>query len=528
MKVNKIKFYEAQGITLVAVIVFFSSLVGCSKFNSINTPKDRLSTAQIDVSLLGQMFAQAQYNGIASANTGEFEVIHVLYNDQYAQYVATTHPNFPSDQYQEVSAWTGAYGWDVQYSNPAPQVKYVEDYSASHSLPVVNAIAKIWKVVFYDRLTDMWGPIIYSQYGNGLRSLQYDSQKDIYHDFFNQLDTAVAVLKAHPGENAFGNNDLIYGGDANKWLTFANSLRLRLAMRVSYVDPDLAKQQAEKAVADGVMTVNGDNADMYCDPINSLNYYGQITYIIEFAMSATVESIMGGYQDPRIGEYFAPAIDGGGYHGIRNGLSQADKADRLNLQAKHSFFATKYRPLANGGTSPKWGIMSSAEVYFLRAEGALRGWDMGGTTQELYNEGIRSSLSERTTISTADIEAYVTSVNTPVALNDQWNTPAESDIPVAFLTGGSFEKQLEQIITQKWISLFPNSEEAWAERRRTGYPAGFPIIQSLNPDVPENAIMRRLTFAEGEFTNNGPAVQAAIGLLGGPNNNATRLWWDAK
>ncbi|HLA58054.1 MAG TPA: hypothetical protein VK622_04820, partial [Puia sp.] len=79
MKVNKIKFYEAQGITLVAVIVFFSSLVGCSKFNSINTPKDRLSTAQIDVSLLGQMFAQAQYNGIASANTGEFEVIHVLY-----------------------------------------------------------------------------------------------------------------------------------------------------------------------------------------------------------------------------------------------------------------------------------------------------------------------------------------------------------------------------------------------------------------------------------------------------------------
>jgi hypothetical protein len=116
----------------------------------------------------------------------------------------------------------------------------------------------------------------------------------------------------------------------------------------------------------------------------------------------------------------------------------------------------------------------------------------------------------------------------PITLNDQWNTPSMSDIPVAYLTAGSFEKQLEQIITQKWIALFPNSEEAWAERRRTGYPVGFPIIKSLNPNVPENTIMRRLTFAEGEFTSNGPAVQAAIGLPGGPNNNSTKLWWDAK
>lgn len=528
MKINEICGYKACGIKLVTVIVLLFSLVACTKnFNEINTPKDRLSADKIDASLLGQMFAQAQYFGLFGGTT-EFQVIHNLYCDQYAQYFATTHPNFPSDQFQEVSTWTGFYGWDVQYSNAAPQVLFVEQFSASHLMPLANAMAKVWKVVFYDRITDLWGPIIYSQFGNGQRTVPYDAQKDIYHNFFNTLDTAVAVLKGQAGKNAFGSNDQIYGGDANKWLVFANSLRLRLAMRIAYVEPDLAKQEAEKAVAAGVMTINDDNANVLTTPINSINFYAQITYHSEFRMSATMASVMGGFQDPRIGEYFAPAEVGGGYHGIRNGLTVAEKGDRLNLELTHSFVATKFRPIVNGGTSPPWGVMCAAEVYFLRAEGALRGWNMDGTAQDLYNQGIRTSLAEKTNISSNEIEAYVNSTNTPVALNDQWNTPAMSDIPVVYQTTGTFEKQLEQIITQKWIAIFPNSEEAWAERRRTGYPVGFPIIESLNPDVPVNALMRRLTFAEGEFTNNGPAVQAAINLLGGPNNNSTKLWWDAK
>ncbi len=531
MKLNKIKYYKASGIMLVIVIVFLFSLVGCKKFDEINTPRDRLSADEINVSLLGQAFALAQYWGLYGDqnNTGEFQIIHNLYNDFYAQYFATTHPNFPSDQFQDVADWSGTYGWDAIYTKGAPQVYFVEQFTASHSMPLANAIAKVWKVVFYDRITDIWGPIIYSQFGNAQRSVQYDSQKDIYHNFFKTLDTAVAVLKEHAGENAFGSNDQIYSGDANKWLTFANSLRLRLAMRIAYVEPDLAKQEAEKAVAAGVMTINEDNANVFCDPLNSPNFYALITYIDEFRMSATPESVMRGFEDPRISEYFAEAEVGGGYHGIRNGLTVAEKGDRLNLQATHSFIATKYLPIERGGTSPPWGVMSAAEVYFLRAEGALRGWNMGGeTAQDLYNEGIRKSLAERTNISAVQIEAYVNSLKTPVALNDQWNTPAMSDIPVAFLTAGSFEKKLEQIITQKWIAIFPNSEEAWAERRRTGYPVGFPIIESLNPDVPENALMRRLKFAVGEFTTNGPAVQAAINLLGGPDKNSTKLWWDAK
>jgi hypothetical protein len=103
-----------------------------------------------------------------------------------------------------------------------------------------------------------------------------------------------------------------------------------------------------------------------------------------------------------------------------------------------------------------------------------------------------------------------------------------SDIPVAYETAGSFEKQLEQIITQKWIALYPDGWEAWAERRRTGYPVGFPIVESLNPAVPTDKQMRRLTFTVGELTNNSEAVKAAQTLLGGADANETKLWWDKK
>ncbi|HEV7621669.1 MAG TPA: SusD/RagB family nutrient-binding outer membrane lipoprotein, partial [Flavisolibacter sp.] len=137
-------------------------------------------------------------------------------------------------------------------------------------------------------------------------------------------------------------------------------------------------------------------------------------------------------------------------------------------------------------------------------------------------------LSERTTVPQAQIDAYINSTNTPVAINDKWNTPAMSDIAVKYETAGSFERKLEQIITQKWIALYPDGWEAWSERRRTGYPRGYPVINSLNPLVPKDSIMRRLTFTSGEISNNKTAVDNARTLLKGPDANNTKLWWDAK
>src|SRR5260221_12086124 len=127
---------------------------------------------------------------------------------------------------------------------------------------------------------------------------------------------------------------------------------------------------------------------------------------------------------------------------------------------------------------------------------------MGGTGIGLYNPGLRLSLSERTSASSAQIDAYVNSTNTPVAINDKWNTPAMSDIPVQYLAAGSFEKKLEQIITQKWIALYPDGWEAWSERRRTGYPKGHSFINCLNPPVPKDSLIKRLVFTSSHVGNN--------------------------
>jgi hypothetical protein len=103
-----------------------------------------------------------------------------------------------------------------------------------------------------------------------------------------------------------------------------------------------------------------------------------------------------------------------------------------------------------------------------------------------------------------------------------------TDIPVAYQAGASFEKQLEQIISQKWLALFPDGYEAWAERRRTGYPKGYALIESLHPKLTKFQLLRRLQFSPNEVTANAEGLKTGIALLNGPDDNDTRVWWDAK
>ena len=505
------------------LIIFVIGMTSCEKkFDSLNTPPDEIIANKVDASLLGQAFAQCQYEGMYG-QAYSWQQAQNLYADLYAQYFATAVDYFDSDQHLEIKSWSSV-AWDRFYSTAAPQLYFVENLTAKNNMKVENAIVKIWRVQLYHRITDYWGPIIYSQFGNGNTSVSYDTQESIYKDFIKTLDESVAVLEQATGNSsAFAASDLVFGGNVEKWLTFANSLRLRLAMRMVYVDPELAKQQAEKAVAAGVMLDNTENAAVTATLI-SRNPISEVINWGEFRMSATMQSTLTGYNDPRLSVFFSE-ISGGGYKGMRNGLPRTERGSVSDL---FSSLGSMYFDVSSGGSNPAIRVMSASEIYFLRSEGALRGWEMGETTSQLYNEGIKASLKERTGATDSEINAYISSSNTPVALNDEWNTPAMSDIPVAYQSAAGFEKQLEQIITQKWIALYPDGWEAWAERRRTGYPLGFPIIESLNPGVPTDKQMRRLTFTVGELTNNSEAVKSAEGLLGGPDVNETKLWWDKK
>lgn len=534
MKVKK--YYNLVKVAFLAVLL--GGIFGCTKnFDALNTPQNQITVSKINNSELGQSFADAEYWGLVGNGSG-WELMHELHASIYSQIFTTTSSGFNTDQYEEVASWVQG-GWNAFYSGPAVMIKFVEDYTKQHNMPVEHAIAQIWSVPMYERMTDFFGPIPFSKFGDGQTSVPYDSQESIYHSFFSILDSAVTVLKQHPNATPFGTNDIIYGGDVQHWITFANSLRLRLAMRIVYADPTLAQQQAEKAVAAGVMVDNSDDANI-TTTANNLNYLTRWTYIDPFGMSATQQSILMGFQDPRLTAFWSQggSRTGGnmGFHGVRNGLPVSLKTNSLrNGSAGISFVSKRFLPLADGGANPPCIAMNASEVDFLRAEGALRGWNMGGTAKQFYDDGITNSLEYWTNSTPQEITNYINSTNTPEAVHDSvvvgvnFHTPPESNITVAYESNASFETRLEQIITQKWITFFLEPWEAWAERRRTGYPRGYAIVASLNPNIPVTAIIRRMVYPPSEYSNNGTAVKNAVAnLLHGPDNTVTRVWWDKK
>ena len=514
---------------IILVFALFSMAVSCTDdFAEINKDPLALDISALENSevLQGQVFAQAQYVSVNGLHW-RHQISQSLFSDIWCQYFATTASGFDSDRYVQVGGWADA-AWTSFYGEAAPQVKLIEDLSEANANEVGNAMAKIWRVHAYHRITDYWGPIPYSQFGNGELSVSYDSQEEIYNDFFTTLDEAVAQLKANPGGSSFTGGDRIYGGNGDMWLKFANSLRLRLALRLKYVKPGIAKTQAEKAVLDGVFLDNADNANVAVDDTNR-NPLETITDWGEFRMSATMESIMKGYDDPRIGEFFAPAVDGDSdgdgiaYEGLLNG--QAKVSLETSKNAGHSDVATRYIDVAKGGENPPFEVMSASEMYFLRAEGALENWAMGGTAQALYEEGIRTSMLDRTLADTSTIDAYIVSTNVPAPHDNLGSLPV-TDIPVAF--SADAEKQFEQIMTQKWLAIYPNGWESWAELRRTGYPKQYARLFSENSDVAVDEVPRRMVYTSSEFDTNGEAVNAAIGTLTGGDKNSTKLWWDKK
>ncbi len=540
-------------LKLFIVLLIAVGYAGCTEdFDEINTNPKALTLDKLNQATYGFVFRKAiispEYCG-SSTGTNGMQLIQSLHFDVYSNYWATTTPNFLSDRNVMVGSWQNGM-FHSFYGSEAPQIKYIEDFAREADLKPELAIAKIWKVYIYLRYTDLLGPIVYSQYGNMQKTVPYDKQSDVYKSFFLELDTAIATLKANAGGTSatVSGYDPIYAGKLDNWQKMGSTLRLRLGMRIRYVDAATAKTQCEKAITEGVMTSNADNgwlttSTTFPNPYNTISSWG------EYRMSADMESICKGYGDPRITARFSPAKspdntdDPAGldfpYEGLRNGQSKNDRT-----AVDYNTLCSDHQPayLKVGDKGPNWHVMRAPEAYFLRAEGALMGWAMGGTAQALYEEGIKLSLAEN---GFDDVnlwgETYTTSTRVPASAGVDGNTifpgdpqPPVNTCPIAWRTAGTTEQQLEQIITQKWLALFPDSEEAYAERRRTGYPILYPRLESENPDVPREKVPYRALYWSREYTDNAAEVEKAIGLLNAESSAAngdkasTKLWWDKK
>ncbi len=232
---------------------------------------------------------------------------------------------------------------------------------------------------------------------------------------------------------------------------------------------------------------------------------------------------MTGYNDPRLAQYFMPAIDvdvlnsGFTYKGIRQGIAIAEKP----TYQRHS------KIKVNASTPAI--LMTSAEVFFLRAEGALRSWNMDGTAQELYEAGITNSMAQWG----ASIGDYLSNDNVAAPFVDPLN-PANNMAAVNLVSpkwdeSASMDIKQQKISTQKWLAIFPEGVEAWTEVRRTGYPKLLPIVVNNSAGViPTNLGVRRLPYPDSERELNAAEYSKAVNYLGGADNGATKLWWDVK
>ncbi len=416
----------------------------------------------------------------------------------------------------------------------------VEGFAETAGDPVPLAIANIIKVAAMHRITDAYGPIPYTQIGfEGIILTPYDSQEDVYNAFFNDLDQSIATLNDNLGAALNPLIDEVYSGNVAKWVTFANSLKLRLAMRIAYANPTLAKQIAEQAVADGVMETNADNA-AYRHYTQGGNPYFNATigYGNDSRPAADIICYMNGYNDPRRATYFTKSNwvdEDGAYLVNSNGVSAEYCGVRRGWATyARDGWALNMSVLGVQPTDPTMWL-SAAEVAFIRAEGvAVFGWNMGGTAEELYNKGITLSF-EYNGCSAAEAQAYLAdATSVPAGYYDPSGAnPYNGSLPavtIAWDDNATVEQKQERIIIQKWIANYPLGNEAWADLRRTGYPKLIPVAVNKSGGVVSSQLgPQRMPYPQEEYTNNGANVQKAVAdYLKGPDNMATKLWWACK
>jgi hypothetical protein len=496
--------------------------LGCTKnFDEWNTDETKLT--ELTPTEYPRLFSRAQ--AASSFINWRYQYGQNLFGDLYSQYFFMT-ATYTYDRY----VWGSTdpeVTWRVIYTEVVPQLKTLMNETDPASAE--NALAKIWWVWTFHRNTDYYGPIPYFNAGDVGDAVPYDSQEKMYDDFFIKLTEAETALQAHKGETPYGDFDRLYFGDVSKWIKFANTLRLRLALRISKVTPDKAKAEAEAAVSAGIMTDISDDALLAKTPPVGDDYGGLSSIAVwnEFRMSASMESVLKGYNDPRIGIYFQKTDSTNDYDGGRNGMYASEVILPKNDPFHNSNVGTRW--VTGGGVD--WSnvpaaqdIMHAAEAFFLRAEGALNGWNMGGTAEELYNKGIEASMRQWGITDAAVITTYINSTATPIAPGDYFNSPPLNDYPIKWSSDPVMQRK--QLAQQKWLALYPDGMEAWADLRRAGVQQFYPVLHSDNADIPQGKFILRLPFLDLEKQTNGPEVEKAESLLGGPDKPLTPLWWD--
>ncbi len=474
---------------------------------------------------------------IRAVEPAPYQLQQNLGADMYSGYLQTATPFLGGTDnltYSIVDGWVNSV-WTVPRTTLDAWLGFKKK-GYDKKYPYLYAVTLICKVFAAHRAADAFGPIPYSDYGKS-STPSFDSVEKEYNAFFSDLKQAVTILAKTLDEHPDASKNTqfkftiddhsTFAGDYTKWLKAANTLRLRLAMRMSKVEPAKAQKVAEAAVHQKYGLLETSDGSFAMVPPNANPLYTINGSWGDVRMGAPLVTILKGYHDPRLQKYALPAGDKapkkvqGKIIGIRTGVKMAAKSvyvgfSQLNIQQN---------------TPVK--IMDAAESYFLRAEGALRGWNMRGTAQQFYEPGVQASFAENGLSGDQASKYLANNTGTQIPYKDPVNpdndAPTLNHVTVKWNPGASFQKKLAKIIIQKWIAMYPEGDEAWAEFRRTGYPKQYPVKINNSEHIPDGKFIRRFPYTT-TFTNSSEAqVKEAVNkYLGGEDNAWTRLPWEKK
>lgn len=476
-------------VYMLSAAMFFAG--GCDDFGDTNVSPNQ-TTTPLTSALLTNVLANTPATG---ATVG-----------LYCQYYSQT-------QYTDASLYTTFdLNWGGELAGDLNDIQKIINLNTDDATKVLTslegsnnnqlAIARILRAYRYSVLTDRYGDMPYSQALSGNTQPVFDKQEDIYKDLFKELAEAV---------DQFGGKDKMKGdimfdpkGSASvdqqtaSWRKFANSLRIILALRISYKDEAKARAEYAKALAakGGIFTSNADNFGFANYPGGAFKnaFFGLAS---DWSVSNTVADMMNTMNDARKAAFGKPS--GTTLIGVPYGLKREDAVKFIDANTgKWSLILNDdWRKETSGAY-----FLTYSQLLLARAEAAQRGWTEEATSAAtLYSDGIKASWEQWKVYSASAFTTYMARTDVSLATN-----------------------ALQKIGTQRWLSHFPDGNQGWYEWRRTGFPALTPTINAVNNS---KQIPRRLIFPSFEYNINGANTLAAAARIGGDLVD-TKVWWDAK
>lgn len=466
---NKLKIFY------IGLLTFFAS---CSDFGDTNVNPNAPESVGTETLLTSAQLSISSVVGSALPVVWVQHISEITYTE--------------TSRYQDVQQ-----AFDGWYTGPLANLQNIIDLNTNEDTKnsVLSGgsnnnqigVAMILQGYFYQNIVDRWGPLPFTQALKGTEVLlpAYDSEETIYSGVFEMLKNGAGMLD---GGSITG--DIILGGDTDEWKKFANTVRAQMALRIADVDPAKAQSEFTSAVNAGLFS-STVSYNYLAEAANQNPWFARFITRSDYAISDVLYNYLVATNDPRLNSFADPVASTGTITPMPYGLENSD------VNPEDVSFPNSTYVRAQDNDIP---IFSAAQIKFMLAEAAARGWT-SGNAETLYNEAIAASMNQWGISDAAAIAAFV----------------AQDGVKY---NAANWKKSIGE---QKWVALFTQGYEAWAEWRRLDYPVLQVAQAPLNPS--ENIPLRWIYPASEEQLNKAN-YESAVSMLGGNDTDGAKIWWD--